>query len=91
MEGEGGSKYMKMVVRETIAWATLERGTLQSPTHTSAKLQQQSTLSPHQKYHQETFKMNTCVGVSWMLRGSKTELILIEKASTSVLWIYSSA
>ena len=32
MEGEGGSKYMKMVVRETIAWATLEKGgTFQSP------------------------------------------------------------
>ena len=73
--GEGGSKYMKMVVRETIASPTLENGggTLQSPTHTSAKLQQQqSTLSPHQKYHQETFKKYPCVlGVSLMLRGSK--------------------
>lgn len=69
MEGEGGSKYMKMVVRETIASATLEKGgNLQSPTHTSAKLQQQqSTLSPPPKvlYHQETFKKYTCVlGVS---------------------------
>ena len=56
MEGEGGSKHMKIVVRETIASATLAKGgTLQSPTHTSAKLQQQSTISPHQTYHQETF------------------------------------
>ncbi len=32
MEWEGGSKYMKMVVRETIAWATLERGDSSKPT-----------------------------------------------------------
>ena len=71
MEGEGGSKYMKMVVEGDDCVGDVGKGgggTLQSPIHTSAKLQQQqSTLSPPPKvlYHQESFKKYPCVlGVS---------------------------
>ena len=44
MEGEGGSKYMKMVVRETIAWATLERGDSSKPN--SHKRKASTTTNP---------------------------------------------
>ncbi len=44
MEVEGGSKYMKMVVRETIAWATLERGDSSKPN--SHRRKASTTINP---------------------------------------------
>ena len=90
MEGEGVSKYMKMVVRETIASATLEKG---GGGFFKAQLTQAQSFNnnqpsrPTKQYHQETFqKVSLRVGrVLDAQRFQNLSSYASKKASTSAL------
>ena len=89
LEGEGGSKYMKMVVRETIASATLEKGGGLFKAQLTQAQSFNNNNQPSRPTKSITKKLSKSIPACWECprcsEVPKLKLILIEKASTSVL------